>query len=201
MSATYFVSNMYKIPHGGYWSIIIAAIPFSTIVLYRAGQRRLYHALRPLPLDAFLPGYNEIYQNVSRIKGTALFFARDEKEIPPYLVHTIFMNNIIYEDNIIVPIVKRGDPYGATGYFKSDLAPGLRVFEIQLGYMEVPDIEGILSEAEINPKTIFYGVEDIQTSRPVWKIFSIIKRLTPNIVQFYQLPYNKLHGVVTRVSM
>ncbi|MBI5189063.1 MAG: KUP/HAK/KT family potassium transporter [Nitrospirae bacterium] len=201
VSSSFLVSNMYKIPHGGYWSIIIASLPFFTILLYRAGQRRLYHALRPLPLATFLPSYNEVYQNVNKIKGTALFFARDEKEIPPYIVHTMFMNNIVYEDNIIVSIVKRWDPFGTTGYFKPDIAPGLRVFEIQLGYMEVPDVEEILREAGVNEKTIFYGVEDIDTSHLAWKVFSIIKRLTPNIVQFYKLPYNKLHGVVTRVAM
>ena len=197
----FLISNTYKIPHGGYWSIIIAAIPFLVIMLYRRGQRKLYNVLQPLPIDVFLPSYTQIYQTMSRIKGTALFFARDAKEVPPYVVHTIFKNNILYEDNIIVSIVKREDPFGTTGFFKETLGPGLRSFEIQTGYMEVPDVEEILREAGINEKTIFYGVEDILPSNIIWKLFSVIKRLTPNIVQFYKLPYNKLHGVVTRVEM
>jgi KUP system potassium uptake protein len=198
---TFLLSNTYKIPHGGYWSIIIAAIPFLVIMLYRTGQRKLYNVLQPLPIDVFLPSYNQIYKAMSRIKGTALFFAKDAKEVPPYIVHTIIKNNILYEDNIIVSIVKREDPFGTTGFFKESLAPGLRSFEIQTGYMEVPDVEEILREAGINEKTIFYGVEDILPSNIIWQLFSIIKRLTPNIVQFYKLPYNKLHGVVTRVEM
>ncbi len=201
VSFTFFLSNTYKIPHGGYWSIIIAAIPFSIIMLYRTGQRRLYYALQPLPMDVFLLSYNQIYRSMSKIKGTALFFARDAKEIPPYIVHTMFKNNILYDDNIIVSIVKREDPFGATGYFTGELAPGLRSFQIETGYMEVPDVEEILREAGIQEKTIFYGVEDILPSNIMWQIFSLIKRLTPNIVQFYKLPYNKLHGVVTRVEM
>jgi KUP system potassium uptake protein len=198
---TFLLSNTYKIPHGGYWSIIIAAIPFLVIMLYRTGQRKLYYVLQPLPIDVFLPSYTQIYQNMSKIKGTALFFARDAKEVPPYIVHTIIKNNIIYEDNIIISIVKREDPFGIAGFFKESLAPGLRSFEIQTGYMEVPDVEEVLREAGIQEKTIFYGVEDILPSNIIWQIFSIIKRLTPNIVQFYKLPYNKLHGVVTRVEM
>jgi KUP system potassium uptake protein len=67
--------------------------------------------------------------------------------------------------------------------------------------MEVPDVEEILREAGIQEKTIFYGVEDILPSNIAWQLFSVIKRLTPNIVQFYNLPANKLHGVVTRVEM
>lgn len=201
VSVTYFLSNTYKIPHGGYWSIIIAAIPFSIIMLYRVGQRRLYNALQPLAIDVFLLSYNQIYQRANKISGTALYFAKDAKEIPPYIVHTMFKNNILYEDNIIVSIVKREDPFGVTGFFKGELAPGLRAFEIQMGYMEVPDVEEILREAGIQEKTIFYGVEDILPSNIIWQIFSVIKRLTPNIVQFYKLPYNKLHGVVTRVEI
>ncbi len=201
VSAAYLISNTYKIPHGGYWSLIIAAIPFSIIMLYRSGQRKLYHALQPLPIDVFLLSYNQIYRAVTKISGTALFFSRDAKEIPPYIVHAMFKNNIVYEDNIIVSIVKREDPFGATGFFTQDLAPGLRSFEIQMGYMEVPDVEEIMREAGINEKTIFYGVEDIIPSNIIWQIFSVIKRLTPNIVQFYKLPANKLHGVVTRIDL
>jgi KUP system potassium uptake protein len=201
VSASYFLASTYKIPHGGYWSLIIAAIPFSLIMLYRTGQRKLYYALQPLPLDVFLLSYEQIYKAVNKISGTALFFARDAKEIPPYIVHTMFKNNILYQDNIIISIVKREDPFGSTGFFKEELAPGLRSFEIQTGYMEVPDVEDILREAGIQEKTIFYGVEDILPSNVAWQLFSVIKRLTPNIVQFYKLPANKLHGVVTRVEM
>jgi len=201
VTMTFLLSNTYKLPHGGYWSIIIAAIPFSIIMLYRTGQRALYYALQPLPLDVFLLSYNQIYRTLTKIKGTALFFAKDAREMPPYIVHTMFKNNIIYEDNIIVSIVKREDPFGVTGFLKEELAPGLRTFEVQMGYMEVPDVEEILREAGISEKTIFYGVEEIIPSNIFWQIFSVMKRLTPNIVQFYKLPANKLHGVVTRVEM
>ncbi len=201
VTAAFLISNTYKIPHGGYWSIIIAAIPLSIIMLYRAGQRKLYRSLKPLPQDVFLLSYNQIYASVSKIKGTALYFARDAREIPPYIVHTMFKNNIVYEDNIIVSIMRREDPFGVTGFFKGELAPGLRIFEIQMGYMEIPDVEDILREAGISEKTIFYGLEDIYATNIVWQAFAVIKKLTPSIVQFFRLPANKLHGVVTRVEM
>ena len=54
-----------------------------------------------------------------------------------------------------------------------------------------------ISESEV----IFYGIEDIATGNPAWKIFSTIKKLTPNFVQFNKLPAAKLQGVVTRVEM
>ena len=67
--------------------------------------------------------------------------------------------------------------------------------------MEVLDVEAILKSYGINEKTIFYGVDEIATSNIIWKVFSFIKKLTPNFIQFYKLPSNKLHGVVTRAEM
>ena len=194
-------ANLFKIPHGGYWSIIIAALPFALILIYTIGQKRLYRSLRPLNLDAFLISYNQISKALPKIRGMALFFAKDANDIAPYIVHTMFKNNIIYEDNVIVSIVRSDEPFGSNYFFRDPLAPGLRAFEIQAGYMEVIDVEAVLKEAGLVEKTIFYGVEEITTSNVVWKIFSLIKKLTPTFLIFYKLPTNKLHGVVTRVEM
>ena len=198
---TYFFSNTFKIPHGGYWSIIIAMLPLSLILIYTKGQKKLYKSLRPLNQEAFLIGYNQIYKALPKIGGTALFFAKDAKEIAPYIVHTMFKNNIIYEDNIIVSLTRSEDPMGVSYQFLDDLAPGLRAFDIRLGYMEVVDVEAILKTAGINERTIFYGLEEITTSNIFWSIFSVIKKLTPTFIIFYKLPTNKLHGVITRVEM
>lgn len=201
VDATFLLSNTYKIPHGGYWSLIIAAVPFSIIMIYTRGQRRLYRSLQPMSLETFLETYRERYRHEATIKGTALFFARDVNRIPPYIVQTMFANRIVYTDNIIVSIVRRDDPFGATGFFKACYAEGLRSFEIQLGYMEVVDIEEILKEAGIEETVIFYGLEDISTRNIIWKLFALIKKITPSYVQFHKLPSYKLHGVITRVEM
>jgi KUP system potassium uptake protein len=148
----------------------------------------------------FLLSYSQLYAGLSKISGTALFFSKEAISIPPYIVHTMFKNNIIYEDKSSSRS-SAASTTGSTGFFKEQLGEGLRSFEIQVGYMEVIDVEEVLKEAGITEKTIFYGVEEIHTTNPVWHIFSAIKKLTPNIVQFYELPPNKLHGVVTRVEL
>ncbi|HOE16380.1 MAG TPA: KUP/HAK/KT family potassium transporter [Syntrophorhabdaceae bacterium] len=197
----FLASNTYKIPYGGYWSLIIAAVPLLIILIYTGGQRKLYRSIRPLNFDVFLYSYNEVYQALNKIKGTALFFARDMRKVPSYIVHTMFMNHIIYENNIIVSITTMDKPFGVQSFFKDDLAPGLKTFEIQLGYMEMVDIEQLLKQAGINEKGIFYGLEEITTRNFFWKVFSMMKRLAPPFVQFHDLPSNKLHGVVTRIEI
>jgi KUP system potassium uptake protein len=198
----FLLSSMHKIyPYGGYWSILLALIPFSIIIIYTSGQKKLSTDLKPRALEDFLKKYIELYNSKNKIEGTALFFARDIRKIPPYIVSIMFYNNIIYEDNVIVSITRLEDPYGVGRSFKETPAKGLRIFEIRLGYMEVVDVEKILKTSGINEKVIFYGVEDIVTENVIWKTYSTIKKLTPAFVQFYDLPAHKIHGVITRIEM
>jgi len=197
----FLLANFHKIPYGGYWSLIIAAIPLAIILIYVNGQKRLGSALSPVPLDEFLVKFNDVYNSVNRISGSALYFARDFRRLPQYIPRTMFTNNIVYEENIIISIIRTEQPFGVTWGMTRELTPGLSIFEIYLGYMEIVDISTILKEADIDEKTIFYGMEDIVTNHILWRIFGAIKHLTPSVVQFYRLPADKIHGVVTRVEM
>jgi KUP system potassium uptake protein len=201
ITTTFLIANLDKIPFGGYWSLVIAAIPFSIILIYVQGQKKLAMALSPVPLDDFLPKFKEAYHSLNRISGTALFFARDFRALPQYIPRIMFTNRIIYDDNIVVSITRTEEPFGITWGFTRELTQGFSIFEIYAGYMEFVDIRQILREAEIDELTIFYGIEDIVTTHIVWRIFGAVKRLSPSLLQFYKLPADRIHGVVTRVEM
>ncbi|MBL0224780.1 MAG: KUP/HAK/KT family potassium transporter [Geobacteraceae bacterium] len=197
----YFTSTFSKFPHGAYWSLVLASIPFATILIWTNGQRCLYRALRPLEMDIFMLSYEQIYAKGKNIPGTALFFIKGLDVIPPYIVHCVIRSNIIYERNIFISLVRTDEPFGVTCNHKTDVGSGLEFFEINAGYMRVVDIEKLLKASGISEKVIFYGIEDIETRNPIWKVFALIKKLTPNFVQFHKLPAAKLQGVVTRVEM
>jgi KUP system potassium uptake protein len=197
----FLASNIFKIPHGGYWSLLIAAIPRGVIVIYINGQRRLGEKMIPIDLQEFLKRFSTLYPTVNKIQGTALFFARDFRKVPQYVPRIMFNQNIIYDENVIVSIVRTDNPFGTTWAYSQHVSPGLSILEIDLGYMEIVNIEAIFMEVGIDEKAIFYGMEEIIPSRIHWRIFSIIKKLAPSIVQFYKLPPEKIHGVVTRVEL
>jgi KUP system potassium uptake protein len=201
ITLAFLLANFSKIPFGGYWSLVIAFVPFCIIMIYVSGQKKLQATLRPVSLDEFLPKFNEVYNSMNRISGTALFFSRDFRKLPQYIPRIMFTNNIVYDDNIIISIIRTEQPFGVTWGVTREITPGLSIFEIYLGYMEIVDIGTILKEAEIDEKTIFYGMEDIITTHIIWRIFASLKRLSPSVVQFYKLPSDKIHGVVTRVDM
>jgi len=190
-----------KIPHGGFWSIIIALIPFFIINLWSNGNKKMHKSFRSLPIDTFIYSYEQIYDMGHNIKGTALFFTRSLKEIPPYMVHCIIRGNIIYERNILVSIITTDNPYEVS-VSRVEINPkGLSGLEVHTGYMEILNLGEILKNEGINEKVIFYGVEDIITPNFIYKIFAVLKKITPPFVRFYKLPYNKLHGVVTRLDI
>jgi len=201
INCVYLYSGLFKIPYGGYVSLLIACIPFSITCVYMLGRRRLNRLLRELPQDIFVEKYTELSQKIPRINGTAVFMSRSVKKISKYIVHTMFTNNIMYEENIIVSVKTMNEPFGVKAQFTEDLAPGLRVFKIELGYLEPTNLEKIFNTAEIHPKVIFYGTEDITTSNLFWQIYIVIKKLTPSFVRFYKLQRTKLHGVMVRVEM
>lgn len=201
VDALYLTANFYKIPHGGYWSIILAMIPLVTIFIYTRGQRRLYLSMNFMPFQEFIPKFKETYATSPKIKGTALFLIRDVSSIPSYITQTMFSHGIIYEDNVFVSIVGRNDPFGITGFYRENMAYGIRSFEIQFGYMEVVRADDILREAGIDERAVYYGLEDIFAKNIFWKIFSLIKRVSPSFIKFYEFPPEKLHGVITKITM
>jgi KUP system potassium uptake protein len=117
------------------------------------------------------------------------------------MFHCIIRGNIIYERNILVSIITTDNPYGISTKMTDDIAPGLSGIQIHSGYLEILDIPSILKENGINEKVIFYGVEDITTNKVLLKVYAFLKKITPPFVRFYDLPYNKLHGVITRLEL
>jgi len=189
-----------KIHTGAYWSIIIATIPLSLIILYIKGQKAMHGAIDLMDKKDFLEKYERTYPKISKIQGKALFFARGIEKVPPYIVQTMFTNNIIYSENIFIQINKTNEAFGLH-YEITNVAAGLKVLKIDVGYMQVFKLEAVLKALDIEEKAIFYGVEDIETNNFFWHMFSIIKKVTPTFVSFYNLPANKIHGVVTQIKL
>lgn len=194
-------SSFVKIPAGAYWSLVMAAIPMLVIFAYIRGQDRLHAMLKPEPIFEFLKKYTAAYTTLPKIHGTALYFTGDVSRVSSYVGQVFFQNEILYENNIFVSIQMTDQPFGVKTDFDTSLAPGLHVFTLRCGYMEIIDIVGLLRAQGIEEKTIFYGIENIMSDKPFWILYGLIKKVSPPIVQFYTLPPEKIHGVVTRVQM
>jgi KUP system potassium uptake protein len=200
VSFIFFSSCLLKIPHGGFWSLLIAAVPLAFIVLYTQGQERLYSSFHSVDKENFLQAYKDHYSHESHIEGTALFFARKAENIPAYIPKTMFQNGILYKQNVIVKVKPTNEPLGIQTEFKS-LAEGLDLLVIHVGYMEVFNMEEILKKEEIHERTIFYGDEEIVSKHFAWKLYALVKDMSPSFVSFYNFPQEKLIGVSRRIEI
>ena len=61
IDGAYLTANFYKIPHGGYWSLILSMIPFLMIIVYTQGQKRLYRTMDFMSLEEFLHKFTRVY--------------------------------------------------------------------------------------------------------------------------------------------
>ena len=201
LDVVYLVANFYKLPHGGYWSLVIAMIPLGIILIYTQGQKAVYQRMQPMPRDVFMERFTKLRRQGHIIKGTAIFFLRSLDSISPYICKTMFDNGIIYERNVMLSISRTYEPQGLECRFEDTHVAGIQVFTVTAGYMEHIDIDGLLEKTGIKPRAIFYGVEDIFTRSIVWKVYAVIKKLAPPFVQFYKLPLHSVHGVISRISL
>ena len=187
-----------KIPNGGYWSLIIAFLATIVIQIWIRGIDKLGKKFRSVSIEVFIESFNQVYKTESRLKGEAIYFTREINKISPYIMHCIIRSGIMYEKNHLVSIRIKDSPFGIEFSEMERLADGLYLTVVKLGYMEVPDLPKLFKENGFKEKVIFYGVDDIITRKPVYKIFGFVKKLTPSFASFYNFPYNKLHGVITR---
>jgi KUP system potassium uptake protein len=201
IDVAFFSATLSKIEDGGYWSLVIAAFPFAAIMLWTKGQNKVYRNLRGLDIETFRPGYTQVYQKKNNIPGVALYFVGSPDYISPYIIHGIVRHGIIYERNILFSVKRTDYPHGIEFVRNDNFGEGLESFVVLAGYLEDIDIDKILKMSDINPKTIFYGIEDITTRNIAWKFFSVMKKLTPSFVKYYKIPGTKLIGVIYRVEI
>ena len=196
----FLAASLRKLPEGAYMSKIFALIPLSVILLWSYGSKVKAAAFRPLPMETFLPSYEQIYARC-HIPGTAIFFASNREMISPYIVHCVIASNIVYERNVLVCIRITDEPYGQTDERITGLGTGLECVEITHGYLEPPDIPAILAKYKLKEKTIFYGLDEIRTHSPLMRAYALLKKMTPSFVQFYNLPNRKVHGVINHIEV
>ncbi len=198
---SYLVAVTHKIPYGGYWSIIIASIALLIMWLWIAGMSRLRKYLRSVSMDVFTESFKQIYETGNFVKGEALFFTKNSNVVSPYILHCMFRTGIMYEKNVLVSVENTDHPYGVKLDRYEEITPGLFSVRILYGYMEVPNLPVLFKEWGFHEKAIFYGAEEIKTDKPLLKLFIVLKKIAPNWISYFDFPYNKLHGVVTRIEI
>ena len=213
----FFVANAVKIPHGGWFPLLVAGLIFVLMTTWKRGRRILSIRLRARTKTLAHFMADDVSPDVHRIQGTAVFMTSDAEMTPPALVRNLTHNKILHQRILIlsvstkeVPRVQRADRSTIT-----DLGNGFYRVSSSFGFMEAPTIQEIFAscrlkdlDVDINDVTFFLGRETlIAAKRPggmaLWRehIFAMMSRNAQRATQFFQIPPEQVIEIGSEIEL
>jgi KUP system potassium uptake protein len=209
IDASFFAANMAKVLDGGWVPLLLASIVYGLMWIWHSGatavQKRV--ELEVTPLSTFVERLQS--GKIARVPGSAVFFTRAKEQTPPVLDWHVRHNRALHENALTLTMTVVSVP-------RVDRAERLTVkregdhfwrAEVQLGFMEHPDIPDILSSCQIkgvgidlHDVTYYVGSETIVAAEkgkgllPRWQevLFAAMGRNAARISDYLHLPYDKV---------
>ena len=96
-TSAFFGANLVKVPHGGWFPLVVAGVIFLLMTTWKRGRQRLSAIVREntLPFDLFLPDIAR--RKPPRVPGTAVFLTSEPSGAPPVLLHHLKHNKVLHE--------------------------------------------------------------------------------------------------------
>jgi KUP system potassium uptake protein len=139
-------ANMLKIPHGGWFPLVVATGIFILMSTWKKGRVRLGALVREntLPMDLFLDDIRR--RSPHRVRGTAVFLTSDTSGAPPVLLHHLKHNQVLHEKVMLMSILTAEFPQvdPAERVECKELGEGFYQVTAHYGFMETPDVPAVL---------------------------------------------------------
>jgi KUP system potassium uptake protein len=209
-------ASIVKIPHGGWFPLVIAAGMFAVMTTWKKGRGILAGRFeqRTLPLDLFL---KDVEANPpTRVAGTAVFMYGGSAGTPPALLHNLKHNKVLHERVVFLTIRTEEMP-AVPEAERARVAPlGRGVWEVVLryGFMEDADVPAALQaldgpELPFRPMetTYFLGRETLLATRrrglAAWRerLFAVMSRNARPATTFFRLPPNRVVELGAQVEL
>ena len=207
VDSAYFASNITKIPDGGWFPLLVAAVGFTVLTTWATGRRLMRERLAEsaLPLPVFI---KSVAMSVHRVRGTAVFLSSSADTVPPALLHNLKHNQVLHERVIILNVKVEEVPHvsPAKRLEVHDSGQGFYRVILHYGFMQEVDIPRDLAQIkECGPAfnmmstSFFLGRQKlIQSSkRPgmaPWRerLFSWMLKSSESAMEFFRLPTNRV---------
>lgn len=148
----FFLSNMYKIPDGGWIPIAIAIGAYVLMSTWKRGRMMLTNILKAgsLPLDLFLKDVEK--RKPPRVPGTAVFMTSTADGVPVVLLHHLKHNKVLHEQVVLMSVktaeVPEIDEAEEDRITVEKLEQGFWRVTARYGFMETPNVPEILHYAK-----------------------------------------------------
>ena len=201
-------ANLLKIPHGGWFPLVVGAIVFMLLTTWKQGRQVLASRLkeRTLPLDLFVRDL--LAHPPTRVPGTAVFMYSNPGGTPPALLHNLKHNKVLHERVVLLSIATDEVPYvsAAERLALKEVAADVYQVALHYGFMEDVDVPAALAEIrherlEFTPMgtSYFLGRETLISSKRKsgmgrWRerLFATMAQNARSAASFYRLPPNQV---------
>lgn len=196
-------ANMFKVPEGGWYPLLVAGLIFFIMGTWRRGRDLVTAQLKDdtEPLDEFIDSRDS---DTHRIDGTAVFMTDEGTKTPPMLLHHLRHNRVLHEQVLFLTVHTMDVPrVPAADRLKiEDLGKGFQRLQVYYGFMQAINIPVALRfagefglEVDIDETTFYVGRETLIPSRDVpgmfvWRehMFAFMALNATRATSYYRIP-------------
>jgi KUP system potassium uptake protein len=207
IESAFFISNIFKIGHGGWFPILVALVLFVLMTTWKKGRDVLSARFQREALSV-----EDLMQDIRRnpahrVPGTAIYMTTNPDGVPRTLLHN-FKHNKILHQNIIFCTVHTAEVPRISQDQRirlEVLGDGLLRLGITYGFMQSPDIPRELKTIEHDQfhyrpmlTTFFFGRETLlvtaKSGMKHWEkvLFTMMSRNSYQANLYYQIPANSV---------
>jgi KUP system potassium uptake protein len=217
IDCVFLVANTVKIPHGGWFPLLVALFVFALLTTWKRGRRILAIRLRAQSerFEGFvnIPLPEKIYRPV----GTAIFMASDPDMIPPAMARNLKHNKVLHQRTLLLSIATRDVPrvQRADRVHLETFPNGVYRATCQFGFMETPAIVEVLEaiklkglDIPLEDITFFLGRETLIAARrpggmALWRehLFSFMSRNSYRATEFFRIPANQVIEIGSQIEL
>jgi KUP system potassium uptake protein len=207
VDGTYFASNITKIPDGGWFPLLVAAVSFTVLTTWAKGRRLMRERLEQsaLPLPVFVKSTGA---SVHRVRGTSVFLSTSADTVPAALLHNLKHNQVLHERVIILNVKVEEVPH-VTAERRVEFheaGQGFYRMILHYGFMDEVDIprdlafiKGCGEPFNMMSTSFFLGRQKLITSTKtpgmaLWreKLFAWMLKSSESAMEFFKLPTNRV---------
>ena len=224
----FFGSNLTKIPHGGWFPLVVATVIFILMATWKKGRLIVTAVLREgsLPMELFIK--EMLKRPPVRVPGVAVFMTSDLSGAPLVLLHHLKHNKVLHEKVILMSVATREIPQvpAAERIELEELGAGFFTVVAAYGFMESPNVPEILHglaafglHAKVNETTFYLGRETLiptkaarakraaLSAKGLWmalwrkRIFMVMANNSRSATAFFGLPPNRVIELGAQVQI
>jgi KUP system potassium uptake protein len=214
IESAYFGANLVKIPHGGWFALVIALGLLVQMMTWRRGRQLVAERIKrgEQPIEEVL----EAAGWVAKVDGTAVFMFKDAGMAPPALVNNLRHNRVLHRNTLLVSVITDDIPrVDETDRAEiTRIEPGLHQVVLHYGFMEEPDVPAALSAIQFrgltfdpDDATYFIGHETVFAGKAPGmnplseQLFVLLNRGAASASRFFNLPSDRVFEVGSHVEI